>query len=97
MGSICSIISNPRNWRVYKTDMCLVPEYGGESILKVVYGACEDDPDGICELEAYMRTSVYEKLVAGKYKVSPDSKWRRKLIITDAHNNTVPSIKGLCY
>lgn len=97
MGSICSINTNPATWPAYDSGRKLKPEFGGESLMTVRYGTFDDDPGGLTDMEIYMRTSVYDKLMDGTYKVSPDSCWRRKLIITDKGGNIIPSLGGTVY
>ena len=65
--------------------------------MTVRYGTLDDDPDGLVDLEMSMRKSVYDKLISGTYKISPDSRWRHKLIITDKDGNIIPSLAGTVY
>lgn len=97
MGSICYIDTNPNRWKVRETNKKLKEEYGGEELLEVCYGSLDDDPGGAFDMEMYMRKSIYEKLIAGKYKVSPESKWKRKLIVLDVAGNEVPPVGVVCY
>lgn len=97
MGSICHINTNPKTWVAFDSGLKLKPEFGGESLMTVRYGTFDDDPDGICDMEMYMRTSVYEGLLNGTYTVSPDSKWQHRLIVLDTNGQIVPSVGGSCY
>lgn len=97
MGSICCINTNPNAWAAYDSGKHLKPEFGGEPLMTVRYGTFDDDPDGLIDLEMSMRKSVYDKLMNGTYKVSPDSRWRRQLIITDRDGNIIPSLAGSVY
>lgn len=97
MGSICHINMNPTTWTAFDNGKRLKPEFGGEPLMTVRYGTLDDDPDGLVDLEMSMRKSVYDKLISGAYKISPDSRWRHKLIITDKDGNIIPSLAGTVY
>lgn len=97
MGSICHINKNPNTWTAFETNMQLKPEFGGEKLMKVRYGTFDDDPDGLCDMEMYMRPSVYNSLLNGTYTVSPDSARLHRLIILDVSGNVVPALGGNCY
>ena len=97
MGSICHIKKNPKTWTAFETNMQLKPEFGGEKLMTVRYGTFDDDPDGLCDMEMYMRTSVYNALIQGTYTVSPDSARLHRLILLDADGKVVPSLGGSCY
>ena len=54
MGSICSINRNPNTWRMWYPDKKLKEKFGGESLVKIVYGTFDDYPQSF-EMEIYMR------------------------------------------
>ena len=95
MGSICWINANPEKWKVYKTGKKLKEECGGEDLLKVCFGTFDDE--GIYDMDMYMRPSVYQKIREGEYNVSPNSKWKRKLILVDKAGDEVPPLNEFCY
>ncbi len=97
MGSICTINTNPKTWRAYDAGLKLKQQYGGEELMKICYGTLDDDPDGACDMEMYMRKSVYENLMKGTYRVSEDSKWQKRLILIREDGSVVPSLGGHCY
>ena len=97
MGSIIHIKSNPTTWKVYDSGKCLKEEYGGEKLLTVHYGFFDDDPCGVCDMEMYMRESIYQKLLNNEYVVSANSKFHQKLILLDKNGNVVPSLCGTIY
>lgn len=98
MGSIVHIKSNPSTWTVYDSGKRCKEEYGGEKLLTVRYGTFDDDPDGPCDMEMYMRESVYQKLIDGDYVVSAESKFKHRLIILDCKTSKiVPSLGGTIY
>lgn len=97
MSSICFINTNPQAWRAYDAGMKLKPEYSGEELMKICYGSLDDDPDCACDMEMFMRKSVYDKLMDGTYVVSAESKWQRRLIITTKTGEPVAPIGGHCY
>ena len=81
MGSICHIINDPKKWRFWETEKKLKPEYGGEILYKITYGTFDDDPIGVFNLEMYMRKSILDNLLNGKYTIDPESRWKRKKIL----------------
>lgn len=85
MGSIVWIEPNPDKWKAhyskYKTRVT------GEPLLIVTYGTFDDYDT--CELETFMRESVYNKLISGEYHVDKNDK--RNLIILDKNDSTVES------
>ena len=95
MGSICWVHSDPHKWKAWNTGKRLKEDLGGEELFWVCFGSLDDE--GIYDLEMYMRRSVYEKAKAGEYKVSPNSKWKRKLILVDAAGNEIPPLNEFCY
>ena len=98
MGSICHIVRNPKVWRFWETDKKLKHEYGGEILYKVVYGTFDDDPIGVFDLEMYMRKSILDNLLNGKYTIDTNSRWERKLIVLDESKNKIhPLKKDFCY
>lgn len=97
MGSICYINSNPATWSVVESKKKLKAEYGGEPLLEVSYGIFDDYPEGPQELTMYMRKSVYDMLISGRYTVAEDSKWRHKLILLDCNGRVVPPLGGAIY
>ena len=97
MGSICYINTNPKTWRAYDAQVKLKPEYSGEELMKICYGSLDDDPDGACDMEMFMRKSIYENLINGTYVVSPESKWQKRLIITTKTGEPITPIGGHCY
>ena len=44
-----------------------------------------------------MRRSVYQKVMSGEYKVSPNSKWQHKLILVDAAGKEIPPVGATVY
>lgn len=97
MGSIWHIHSNVKLWKVYKTDKKLKEEYGGEELLRICYGSLDDDPVGICDLEMFMRQSVFQKVIEGEYKISPESKWKHRLILINSAGDEIPPVNTICY
>lgn len=98
MGSICYINTDPTTWEVYNTDKQLKPEYGGEYLYKVYYGVFDDDLTGQNDMEILIRSSVYNHLILGDYKVSSQSKFKRRLIIQDINGNKIAPLKeNFCY
>ena len=98
MGSIYHIETNPNRWPMFCSSKQLKPELGGDKLVTIRYGSCDDDPDGICGLDMYMREEVYQKLLSGEYKIHPDSRYRHRLIVIDINGNVLPPIKeGFCY
>lgn len=97
MGSIYYINRNPHQWKVWESDKVLKPLYGSERLLNVVYGEYDDYPSGVCELEMYMRPSIYNKLLSGEYTVDPESTNRRSLIIRDKNNNEIKPLASIVY
>lgn len=97
MGSICYVNKTPATWTVIESQKKLRPEYGSEPLLEVTYGIYDDDPDGPAEMKMYMRRSVYDMLISGRYTVSDDSKWRRKLILLDQGGRVVPPLGATIY
>ncbi len=95
MGSICWIEKDPQKWRVYNSGKRLKEEFGGEELLKIIFGSFDDEC--LCEMEMYMRPSVYEKVLKGEYSVSPESKWKHDLILIDKDGKKVPPIGAVCY
>ena len=95
MGSICYIEKDPSKWRVWQTDMQLKEEFGGEKLLKVVFGTFDDHD--FSELEIYMRPSVYEKLLKKEYEVATESKWKQCLVIIDKERRKVPPVGAFVY
>lgn len=95
MGSICWIEKDPKKWKLRETTKKLKEEYGGEGLLKVKYG--EFDDECLCDMEMYMRFSVWEKILTGEYTVSPNSKWQRKLILVDKEGKEVLPLSGIIY
>lgn len=97
MGSICSINRNPNTWRMWYPDKKLKEKFGGESLVKIVYGTFDDYPQSF-EMEMYMRESIYQKLISGEYKVSSDSNIYKRLIIEDSNGDEVRAIADdFCY
>lgn len=97
MGSIIHIKSNPVTWTVFDSGKRLKDELGGEKLFTVRYGTFDDDPDGVCDMEMYMRESIYQKLINGEYVVSAESKFKHRLIIIDKSGHIVPSLGGTIY
>ena len=97
-GSICLIIQNPNDWRYWVTDRKLKPKYGGEILCKIIYGTFDDDPIGAFDLEMYMRKSILDNLLNGKYTIDPESRWKRKLVVLDENKNEIQPLKeDFCY
>ena len=92
MGSICNIITKPQNWIAYDSGLKCKEKFGGEDLIKIKFGTFDDDPDGLSDMEMYIRKSIYEKLLNGTYTVSKESSLKRKLIILDENNFIVPSL-----
>ena len=97
MGSICYIINNPENWYVFDSGKRLKPQFGGEALLEVRFGSFDDYPDGESEMKMYMRESVYQKLMRKEYKVSPNSKWKHRLILINGAGEEVPALDSNIY
>ena len=98
MGSICHIVQNPKNWRYWETNRKLKSEYGGEMLCKIAYGTFDDDPIGVFDLEMYMRKSILDNLLNGKYIIDPESRWKRKLVVLDENKNKIEPLKeDFCY
>ena len=97
MGSICSITSNPARWNAFASGLTLKQEFGGETLLEVTFGWFDDYPEGACDMKMYMRESVYNKVMQKEYKVSPESKWKHRLILVDGEGREVPALAGNIY
>lgn len=98
MGSICYINIDPKTWKVCNTNKQLKQEYGGEHLYKIYYGIFDDDLTGQDDMEMLIRSSIYNCLVSGDYKVSSQSKFKRELIIQDMYGNEIAPLKaGFCY
>ena len=92
MGSIYHINKNPEKWNAHYPGISLKPEHGGEPLLKIIYGTCDDDPGGIEELTMLMRKSVYEKIMNGEYSISTQS--NRTLVVIDRNGNMIPPLNS---
>lgn len=98
MGSIVCINRKPETWSVLSGDWRLKESFGGDKLVKVRYGTFDDDPGGAFDLEMFMRSCIYDKLLSGEYRVSSDSVHQRTLLITDKAGNMVKPIKeDFCY
>ena len=96
MGSIIYINKDPKTWPAFNEGYTLTGPYNYEPLIKVRYGTCDDDPDGVVDLEMDMRRTIYDNLVKGKYRVSKNS--IRELKILDENNNIIEPIKeGVLY
>lgn len=98
MGAFCHIEKNPKEWIIFTTDCKLKPEYGEEELYKVRYGVFDDEPGGQFDLEMYMRKSIFQKAISGKYRVSKESKSKKRLILLDFDEHEIkPLIADICY
>lgn len=89
MGSIVSIYSNPKKWRIVSLDLHVEKRYGGEKLYKVLYGKWDDELSGEQDMSIYMRKSILDKVISGEYIVHPDSSFKRKLILIDKQTGKV--------
>ena len=97
MGSIYHIKHNPKDWRIIKSELKLKEEYGGEQVVEAVYGELDDYPS-IYDLSMYFRSSIYDKLISGEYKVDTNSRFGGNLRIIDSLGNKIePLSDGFCY
>ena len=65
---------------------------------KIIYGTFDDDPIGAFDLEMYMRKSILDNLLNGKYTIDPESRWKRKLVVLDENKNEIqPLREDFCY
>lgn len=92
MGSIVSIIKNPKAWTTLETGEKLRPEYGSEPLLNVVYGSIDDDPDGLTEIHIKIRKSLMDNILTGKYSVTTHPYTEDPLRIYDAAGNRIPPV-----
>ena len=97
MGSICHIRTDPKTWSVYLTSFTTRPEFGSVPLKRIEYGEFDDDPGGAFLLSSYMRAPILEKLLAGTYSVSPDSRYLRRLIILDENVKYVEPLGASVY
>lgn len=95
MGSIVHINRNPKTWVAIDEGRTLTASYHYEPILKVRYGTFDDDPDGLVDMEMYMRKSIYDRLIMGEYKVAVSNV--RDMQIIDSNNQIVKPINEFCY
>lgn len=95
MGSIIHINRNPSTWVIIDEGYVLTKAYGGESIVKIRYGSFCDDPDGLVDMEMYMRKHIYTGLISGKYKIAKE--YRLTLRILDENNNVIEPINDYVY
>lgn len=92
MGSIATIYQNPNAWKITPTEKYLKPEYSGEKLFHVVYGEWDDELSGTQPMEIHIRESIVNKILSGEYKIHPNSKHKRKLILQDEIGNIVPAL-----
>lgn len=96
MGSICYIERNPMRWTVIDRGTRL--KATGEKLLTVRCGDFDDYPMGCMDIELYMRQSILDKLHAGEYRVSQESKFHGWPIILNQGGAVVPPVsEGFCY
>ena len=87
-----------KHWRYWETGRKLKPKYGGEILCKIIYGTFDDDPIGAFDLEMYMRKSILDNLLNGKYTIDPESRWKGKLVVLDENKNEIQPLKeDFCY
>jgi hypothetical protein len=62
----------------------------------MIIGSCEDE-SGNEDIGLWIRKSIYDNLINGKYKVSPNTQWQNKLIILDEKEQIVPRYYEIIY
>ena len=95
MGSICYIQTVPSEWTAWQAGLRLVDSLGGEDLVRVRFGSFDDET--LSDMEMYMRQSIFDKVMSGEYRVSPNSKWKKKLVLIDKHGNEVAPINECIY
>ena len=96
MGKIYYINKNPKTWHAHETNMTLKPEYGGEKLMKITYGECDDYPTGLTDLDMYMRKSIYQSIMSEEFRVG--SKDGQTLTVYDNDGNEIlPLTEGIIY
>jgi hypothetical protein len=85
MGSIINIKTNPKSWYIDETKT-LSLKATGEPLVVAHVGVGDWDYLGSDDVVVYIRKSIYDKLVAGEYKVRKN---QVKLVVEDLNGNVV--------
>ena len=86
MGSIINIKTNPKSWYIDETKTLSI-KATGEPLVVAHVGVGDWDYLGSDDVVVYIRKAIYDKLVAGEYKVRRS---QVKLVVEDLNGNVVP-------